>query len=80
MKKIIQYVCEVCGRQFKTAEKAQACEWEHKKNLRIVGKSYGEDDAYGFPEFITVDSEEPSLSAIYRYEQLTDESFYRCSQ
>ena len=80
MKKIIQYVCEVCGRQFKTAEKAQACEWEHKKNLRIVGKSYGEDDAYGFPEFITVDSEEPSLSAIYRYNQLTDESFYRCSQ
>lgn len=80
MKKIETYQCELCGRQFKTAEKAQACERKHKKNLRVVGKSYGEDDNYGFPEFITVDSEEPSLSAIYRYDQLTDESFYRCSQ
>ena len=80
MKKIETYQCEICGRQYRTAEKAQACEQGHKKKLRVVGKSYGEDDNYGFPEFITVDSEEPSISAIYRYDQLTDESFYRCSQ
>lgn len=80
MKKIETYQCELCGSQFKTAEEAQECEWKHKKNIRVVGKSYGEDDEYGFPEFITVDSEESSLSAIYRYDQLTDESFYRCSR
>lgn len=80
MKKIETYQCEICGRQYRTAEKAQACEQGHKKNLSIAGKEYSENDEYGFPEFITVDSEEPSLSAIYRYNQLTDESFYRCSQ
>ena len=71
MKELKLYQCEVCGRRFKMAEKAQACERGHKKNLRVVGKSYGEDDKYGFPEFITVDSEDPYLSAIYSYSSLT---------
>lgn len=75
MKKIIQYVCEVCGRQFKTAEKAQACEIGHKKNLRITTREYSENDEYGFPEFIAVACEEPSLLAWYQYSRLTDESF-----
>lgn len=77
MKELKLYQCEVCGRQYKTAEKAQVCERGHKKNLRVVGKEYGENDEYGFPEFVTVASEEPSLSAVYQYSRLTDESFYR---
>ena len=76
MKKIMQYVCEVCGRQFKTAEKAQACEREHKKNLRVIGQTYSVSEVCGFPKFITVASEDPSFSAVYSYERLTDESFY----
>ena len=54
---------------------AQACEIGHKKNLRITTREYGENDKYGFPEFVTVASEEPSLSAVYQYSRLTDESF-----
>lgn len=77
MKELKLYQCEVCGRQFKTAEKAQACEQGHKKNLRVAGKEYSEYDKYGFPRFVTVASEEPSLSAVYQYSRLTDESLYR---
>ena len=49
MKELRLYQCEVCGRQFKTAEKAQACEIGHKKNLRITTREYSENDKYGFP-------------------------------
>ena len=76
MKKIEIYQCELCGRQFKTAEKAQECEREHKKKLRITTREYSENDEYGFPEFIVVACEEPSLLAWYQYSRLTDESFY----
>ena len=75
-KKIETYQCELCGRQFKTVEKAQACEQEHKKNLRVIDKTHGKNEVCGFPEFITVASEDPSFSAVYRYDRLTDESFY----
>ena len=75
MKKIETYQCEICGRQYRTAEKAQACEQGHKKNLSIAGKEYSENDEYGFPEFIAVACEEPSLLAWYQYSRLTDESF-----
>ena len=80
MKEIKFYQCELCGRQFKTAEKAQACEREHKKNLRVIGKTYSVSDEFGFPKFITVASEDPSFSAVYSYDKLTDESFYGDSQ
>ena len=75
MKEIKSYQCELCGRQFKTAENAQACEREHKKNLRVIGKTHSVSEVCGFPEFITVASEDPSFSAIYQYDKLTDESF-----
>lgn len=76
MKKIDMYQCELCGRQFKAAKKAQECEREHKKNLRVIGKTYSVSEVCGFPKFITVASEDPSFSAVYSYERLTDESFY----
>lgn len=72
MKKIDMYQCEVCGRQFKTAEKAQACEREHKKNLSIVGKTYEQSDDNEFPRFIKIACEESSLVAVYRYCWLAD--------
>lgn len=74
MKKIETYQCELCGRQFKTAEKAQECEREHKKNLRVIDETYGTNEECGFPRFIIVGSEDPSFYAVYRYERLTDES------
>lgn len=80
MKKIEMYQCELCGRQFETAEKAQACERKHKKNLRVIDETYGSNEECGFPKFITVASEGPSFSAVYSYERLTDESFYGGSQ
>lgn len=76
MKKIETYQCELCARQFKTVEKAQECEREHKKNLRVIGKTYSVSEVCGFPKFITVAGEDPSFSAVYSYERLTDESFY----
>lgn len=76
MKEIKTYQCELCGRQFKTAVEAQACEQEHKKNLRVIDKTYCRTEVCGFPKFITVASEDPSFSAVYSYERLTDESFY----
>lgn len=76
MKEIKSYQCELCGRQFKTAEKAQECEREHKKNLRVIGKTYSVSEVCGFPKFITVASEDPSCSAVYSYHRLTDESSY----
>ena len=77
MKEIKFYQCEFCGRQFETAEDAQECEREHKKNLRVIGKTYSVSDVFGFPKFITVASEDPSFSAaVYSYERPTDESFY----
>ncbi|EHL12525.1 hypothetical protein HMPREF9624_00236 [Oribacterium asaccharolyticum ACB7] len=76
MKKIETYQCELCGTEYKDKKQAQACERGHKKNLRVAGKEYSENDKYGFPEFVTVASEEPSLSAVYQYSRLTDESFY----
>lgn len=75
MKKIETYQCELCGRQFKTVEQEQECELEHKKNLRVIGKTYSVSEVCGFPKFITVASEDPSFSAVYSYERLTDESF-----
>ncbi|MBF1283339.1 MAG: hypothetical protein HXM93_02225 [Oribacterium parvum] len=75
MKIIETYQCELCGRQFKTVEQAQECELEHKKNLRVIGKTYSVSEVCGFPKFITVASEDPSFSAVYSYERLTDESF-----
>ena len=76
MKELRFYQCELCGRQFETAEDAQECEREHKKNLRVIGQTYSRNEVYGFPKFITVASEDPSFSAVYSYERLTDESFY----
>lgn len=76
MKEVKLYQCELCGRQFKTAEKAQACEREHKKNLRVIDETYGSNEECGFPRFIIVASEDSSFSAVYSYERLTDESFY----
>ena len=75
MKEIKTYQCELCGRQFETAEYAQECEREHKKNLRVIGQTYSRNEVYGFPNFITVASEDPSFSAVYSYDRLTDESF-----
>lgn len=75
MKELKLYQCELCGSQFKTVEEAQECEREHKKNLRVIGKTYSVSEVCGFPEFITVASEDPSFSAIYQYVKLTDESF-----
>jgi hypothetical protein len=75
MKEIKSYQCELCGGKFKTAEKAQKCEREHKKNLRVIGKTYSVSEVCGFPKFITVASEDPSFSAVYSYERLTNESF-----
>ena len=76
MKELKLYQCELCGRQFKTAEKAQECEREHKKNLRVIEKKYSVNEVCGFPKFITVASEDPSFSAVYSYVRLTDESFH----
>lgn len=76
MKELRFYQCELCGRQFETAEDAQECEREHKKNLRVIGQTYSRSEVCGFPNFITVASEDPSSSAIYSYHRLTDESSY----
>ena len=76
MKELKLYQGEICGTQYRTAEKAQACEIGHKKNIRITTMEYSENDKYGFPEFIVVACEEPSFSAVYQYSRLTDESFY----
>lgn len=38
------------------------------------------NEVCGFPKFITVASEDPSFSAVYSYDKLTDESFYGGSQ
>lgn len=46
MKELKLYQCDVCGRQYRTVEKAQACERGHKKNLRVAGKEYSENDKY----------------------------------
>lgn len=72
MKELKLYQCEICGRQFKTEEEAQECEREHKKYLRVIGKTYSANEGCGFPKFITVASEDPSFSAVYRYDRLTD--------
>ena len=72
MKELKLYQCEVCGRQFKTAEKAQACEREHTKNLSIVGKIYEQSDDNEFPRIIKIACEKSSLVAVYRYCWLAD--------
>ena len=72
MKKIETYQCEIFGRQYRTAEKAQACEQGHKKNLSIAGKEYSENDEYGFPRIINIAREGSSLVAVYRYCWLAD--------
>lgn len=76
MKERIQYVCEICGTEYSKKEKAEECEASHEKNIRITTREYGENDKYGFPKYIVVACEEPSLSAWYQYHRLTDESFY----
>lgn len=75
MKELKLYQCEICGTKYTNKEEAQECEQGHKKNLRITTREYSENDEYGFPEFIVVACEEPSLLAWYQYSRLTDESF-----
>ena len=36
MKKIISYVCDYCGYEYKTEEEAIVCEQNHKRELRVL--------------------------------------------
>ena len=40
MKKRIQYVCEFCGTEYPTKEKAEECEASHEKNVKVTKFEY----------------------------------------
>lgn len=67
MKQKTLWMCEVCGTEYNERIKADKCENNHKKKLKIVGKRYLSitQDRSGMPETITVQDENGN-TAVYK--------------
>ena len=63
MKKRIQYMCEICGTEYSTKEKAEGCEASHEKNVKLTKFEY----VYGraMPKYVYVENADGTIKARY---------------
>ena len=63
MKKRIQYVCEICGTEYSTKEKAEECEASHEKNVKVTKFEY----VYNveMPKYVYVENADGTIKARY---------------
>lgn len=66
MKKKILYVCDVCGKEYPTQEKAKKCEDFHEKDLKISSVVYDSCYHNGMPNEIRLENKERTKLAIYK--------------
>lgn len=72
MKEKILYVCDICGKEYPTQEKAQLCEDSHEKDLEISSAIYNSGYCIGMPSEIRVENKERTKIAIYKIDDFTE--------
>lgn len=77
MKEIKSYQCELCGRQFETAEKAQLCEDSHEKDLEISSSVYDPCCCSGMPIEIRLENKERTKLATYKITDIAESGVTR---
>lgn len=66
MKVRTQYICELCGTEYSTKEKAKKCEDFHEKDLNISSVVYDSCYYKGMPSEIRLENKERTKLAIYK--------------
>lgn len=68
MKEVKHYICEICGKGYKSEDSCRKCEESHIKPLEIVKQKYVSigNDASGYPVWIEV---KMSNGAVVRYKR-----------
>ena len=63
MKKRTRYVCEICGTEYSTKEKAEICEASHEKNVKVTKFEY----VYNveMPKYVYVENADGTIKARY---------------
>ena len=72
MKEKILYVCDICGKEYPTQEKAQLCEDSHEKDLEISSAIYDSGYCRGMPTEIRLENKERTKIAIYKIDDVTE--------
>lgn len=63
MKKRIQYMCEICGTEYSTKEKAEECEASHEKNVKVTKFEYVHGRV--MPKYVYVENADGTIKARY---------------
>lgn len=72
MKEKILYVCDICGKEHPTQEKAQLCEDSHEKDLEISSSVYDSCFCNGMPIEIRLENKERTKLATYKIIDITE--------
>ena len=72
MKKKILYVCDICGKEHPTQEKAKKCEDFHEKDLEISSAIYKAGYCKGMPIEIRVENKERTKLATYKIDDVIE--------
>lgn len=70
MKEKIRYICEICGTEYSTKEKAEECEASHEKNVKVTKFEY----VYGrvMPKYVHVENADGTIKATYNLVGMMD--------
>ena len=70
MKERIQYVCEICGTEYPTKEKAEECEASHEKNVKVAKFEYVHGRV--MPKYMYVENADGTIKATYNLVRMVD--------
>ena len=77
MKERILYVCDFCGSEYTTQEKAQLCEDSHEKDLEISSSVYDPCCCSGMPIEIRLENKERTKLATYKITDIAESGVTR---
>lgn len=70
MKEKMRYICEFCGTEYPTKEKAEGCEASHEKNVKVTKFEY----VYNveMPKYVYVENADGTIKARYNLIEIMD--------
>lgn len=70
MKEKMLYICEFCGTEYPTKEKAEGCEASHEKNVKVAKFEYVYN--YEMPKYVEVENADGTIKATYNLVEIRD--------
>ena len=70
MKERLYYVCEICGTEYSTKEKAEECEASHEKNVKVTKFEYVYNKA--MPKCVHVENADGTIKEIYNLVEMVN--------